>query len=136
VNVISWNALTSYMLAASGGDDEAMRIWDLVPAHHVANFTYRKPSPAWVPQELHIPARGALPRFILNSQYMRWCSLKTGVLELPKQITDSLIFCSGLLNVEKCLLTGVLELLELNHRRSDLWLACSAPSAVRCCSCG
>lgn len=54
VNVISWNALTSYMLA-SGGDDGALRIWDLraLPTY-VANFTFHKQpitSVEWCPQE-------------------------------------------------------------------------------------
>ncbi len=40
VNVISWNRMTSYMLA-SGGDDGTLRIWDLrnfQPTEFVAHF--------------------------------------------------------------------------------------------------
>ena len=44
VNVLSWNRLTSYMLA-SGADDGTLRIWDLrnfKQGEYVANFGYHK----------------------------------------------------------------------------------------------
>ncbi len=44
VNVISWNPLTSYMLA-SGAEDGSLRAWDLrelASGEHVANFTYHR----------------------------------------------------------------------------------------------
>jgi ribosome assembly protein RRB1 len=44
VNVLSWNRATSYMLA-SGGDDGALRVWDLrafSEGSAVANFTYHR----------------------------------------------------------------------------------------------
>lgn len=56
VNVISWNRLTSYMLA-SGADDGTLRIWDLrnfAAGQYVANFAYHKgyvTSVEWCPYE-------------------------------------------------------------------------------------
>ena len=44
VNVISWNRGTTYMLA-SGGDDGALRVWDLrtfAAGAPVANFAYHR----------------------------------------------------------------------------------------------
>jgi ribosome assembly protein RRB1 len=42
VNVLSWNSLTSYMLA-TGGDDGLMRVWDLRTLEsYVASFSYHK----------------------------------------------------------------------------------------------
>lgn len=50
VNVISWSAQSTFMLA-SGGDDGALRVWDLRmfgrdaaanEASFVANFTYHR----------------------------------------------------------------------------------------------
>ena len=42
VNVLSWNTLTSYMLA-TGGDDGMMRVWDLRSLDsYVASFNYHK----------------------------------------------------------------------------------------------
>jgi ribosome assembly protein RRB1 len=45
VNVISWNAETSYMLA-SGGDEGALKVWDLrgsfAQGSPVANFSHHK----------------------------------------------------------------------------------------------
>lgn len=60
VNVISWNSLTTYMLA-SGADDGSLKVWDLrqfSPGNNqpspVANFTYHKKpitSVEWCPHE-------------------------------------------------------------------------------------
>ena len=44
VNVISWNRLAAFMLA-SGGDDGALRVWDLrnfAAGEHVASFAYHR----------------------------------------------------------------------------------------------
>jgi ribosome assembly protein RRB1 len=54
VNVLSWNTLTSFMLA-SGGDDHNMRVWDLRALEsYVANFGYHSKavtSVEWCPNE-------------------------------------------------------------------------------------
>ena len=54
VNVLSWNALTSYMMA-SGGDDGFLRVWDLRALEtYVASFSYhQKPicGLQWCPHE-------------------------------------------------------------------------------------
>jgi ribosome assembly protein RRB1 len=54
VNVISWNALTTFMLV-SGGDDAHMKVWDLRALDsHVADFNYHSApitSIEWCPHE-------------------------------------------------------------------------------------
>ena len=54
VNVLSWNTLTSYMLA-TGGDDGHMRVWDLRELDsYVASFSYHKKPVCgiqWCPHE-------------------------------------------------------------------------------------
>jgi ribosome assembly protein RRB1 len=54
VNVLSWNALTSYMLA-SGGDDGFLRVWDLRALDsYVASFSFHKKpicGVEWCPHE-------------------------------------------------------------------------------------
>lgn len=44
MNVVSWNRLAAFMLA-SGGDDGALRVWDLrnfAAGEHVASFAYHR----------------------------------------------------------------------------------------------
>lgn len=54
VNVISWNALTTFMLA-SGGDDSHLKVWDLRALdNHIASFNYHSApvtSIEWCPHE-------------------------------------------------------------------------------------
>ncbi|CAG9461547.1 unnamed protein product [Pedinophyceae sp. YPF-701] len=56
VNVLSWNRLTTHMVA-TGGDDNALRIWDLrnlAAGRHVAHFNYHRGPVAaveWCPYE-------------------------------------------------------------------------------------
>lgn len=89
VNVISWNALTSYMLA-SGGDDGALRIWDLraLPTY-VANFTFHKQpitSVEWCPQESSMLATCSEVREGPLLQNSRQNSL-------PTQLRNALQYC-------------------------------------------
>ena len=54
VNVMSWNALTTFMLA-SGGDDNHLKVWDLRALdNHIASFNYHSApitSIEWCPHE-------------------------------------------------------------------------------------
>jgi hypothetical protein len=93
VNVISWNVLATFMLA-SGGDDGALRVWDLRTfgadraaneKSFVANFTYHRclldhidSSGAFKSCQLHI----ALPWLASHNI----CCLSVSRLERPYEI--------------------------------------------------
>lgn len=66
VNVISWNATTTFM-PVSGGDDSRMKVWDLrALENHIASFNYHSApitSIEWCPHESSMLATCAEVRF-------------------------------------------------------------------------
>lgn len=75
VNVLSWNRGTSYMLA-SGGDDGALRVWDLrafAGGQPVANFTYHRCARAGCARVLAVGADASAVRHLLQARHCRAC---------------------------------------------------------------
>lgn len=81
VNVLSWNALTTFMLA-SGADDNHMKVWDLRALdNHIASFNYHSKaitSIEWCPHESSMLATTSEVRCFVSCYLFICVSCDTG----------------------------------------------------------